>query len=83
MALLAAPVEENLTMTNKQFDEYISARSYHLWEREGRPTGHDREFWRRACAEVEAELYEALQGHPSAFVPPQLPISRPPVRYSS
>jgi hypothetical protein len=70
-------------MTNKQFDEYISARSYRLWEREGRPAGHDREYWRRACAEVEAELYDALQGHGSAFVPPQLPISQRPIRYSA
>ncbi len=70
-------------MTNKHLDDYISARSYRLWEREGCPAGLDREYWRRACAEVEAELYEALQGHSSAFVPPQLPISRPPVRHSS
>jgi hypothetical protein len=70
-------------MTNKAFDDYVSARSYSLWEREGRPVGHENEFWRRACAEVDAELYDALQGHANAFVPPQLPISRRPIRYSS
>lgn len=68
-------------MPNKQFDDYISARSYRLWEREGRPVGHDREYWRRACAEVEAELYDALQGRSNAFVPPQLPISPRPIRH--
>ncbi len=72
-----------MAMTNKPFDDYISARSYLLWEREGCPVGHDREYWQRACAEVEAELQAALQGNASAFVPPQLPISRRPIRHSA
>lgn len=70
-------------MNSRQFDEFISVRSFQIWEREGRPAGHEREYWRRACAELEAELYDALQGHPSAVVPPRLPISSRPIRHSA
>jgi hypothetical protein len=36
-------------------DEEIRARSYMIWEREGRPEGKSEEHWQRARAELAAE----------------------------
>ncbi len=61
-------------------DDVIRMRSYLIWEREGRPYGRAMEHWLQARAELEAEL----RGDPPpvTFVPPRIPISMPPRRYS-
>lgn len=39
--------------------EQIKARSYALWDSEGRLDGHAEEYWFRAVAELEEELEHA------------------------
>lgn len=36
-------------------EKKIEERSYHIWEREGRPEGRDQQHWFQAKAELEAE----------------------------
>lgn len=69
-------------MLHRELQEYISARSLALWEREGREPGREDEYWERARAEVEQELMQALAGEQTNFVPPHLSISSRPVRSS-
>jgi hypothetical protein len=62
-------------------EEAIRLRAYQIWEREGRPEGCDGEHWRRAQAELEAEMEEAsMAGESIDIVLPRLPISIPPKR---
>lgn len=68
-------------MNSKQLDDCISARSHALWEREGRPSGLESEYWERARVEIEREMRAALEGADTDFVPPRLHISQPPVRH--
>ena len=68
--------------------EEIRVVSYLLWERDGRPEGRSKEYWRRANAVVQEEIdrlcqAESLTGDDANFVLPRLPISLPPKRYSS
>jgi len=53
--------------------EAIAERAYLLWERAGRPTGRDEEFWLRA----EAELTPSGRGSgvPPVIAPP--PVAPP------
>jgi len=30
-------------------EDRVRVRAYHIWEANGRPSGRDEEFWRRAC----------------------------------
>ena len=73
---------------NNPLQEEIRILSYLLWERDGRPEGRSKEYWRRANAELQEEIdrvcqAESLTGEIAKFVPPRLPISLPPKRYSS
>jgi hypothetical protein len=66
-------------------EEQIRARSYAIWEAEGRPEGHCEEHWTRACAELLKELERswlvALEGREDTdLVMPRLPISKRPLR---
>jgi hypothetical protein len=58
----------------------IRARSYAIWEREGRLKDRDEEYWYRAEAEIEAECRSVLQGENPKMVLPLPRISRKPVR---
>lgn len=50
-------------------EQRIRERAYRLWEDDGRPEGHDSEFWERAEALV------AMEDHPGAALEPN-PESR-------
>lgn len=73
----------NSQKTGIPTEDQIRDRSYLLWEREGCQHGKSEEYWRRAKAELEAEM-EAEQhaasmgGETTAFHLPVLPISTPP-----
>ena len=69
-------------------EDEIRTRSYLLWEREGRQNGKSEEYWKRAKAELEAELEASwqaasMEGETTAFVLPVLPISTPPAKFIS
>ena len=73
---------------NTPLQEEIRILSYLLWEQDGRPEGRSEEYWRRANAALQEEIdqvcqAESLTGEIANFVPPRLPISLPPRRYSS
>lgn len=68
-------------MSNRALEECITARSHAIWEREGRPAGHENDYWERARREIEREMHAALEGRETDFVPPRLEISRRPIRY--
>ena len=62
-------------------EERIRERAYHIWEANGRPLGHDTEFWRQACDMVavdDARSAPTLQ-RPE---PTQAKPSRPPRKRS-
>lgn len=46
-------------------NEWIAKRAYELWEKSGRPSGHDNEHWAQATAEWEQGL-EVKSGSPAA-----------------
>jgi hypothetical protein len=46
-------------------DDAIRKRAYHIWEREGRPHGHDFEHWVRAQVELVAEARKHNAGRPA------------------
>jgi hypothetical protein len=74
------PVASNDTRIEPSEDA-IRLRSYQIWEREGRPQGCADEHWRRAKAELEAEMEEAsMAGMAADIVLPRLPISIPPTK---
>ncbi|HUO98562.1 MAG TPA: DUF2934 domain-containing protein [Rhizomicrobium sp.] len=62
-----------------RFEEWIRARSYRIWEREGRPDGRAEEHWLRAEKEIEAEWHCALDGAGARLVPPHPAIAKPPI----
>lgn len=69
-------------------EEQIRARSYCLWEAEGRQEGHCEEYWLRALAELQEELERswlvALEERENMdLVMPRLPISRAPYRHEA
>ncbi len=68
-------------MADTQLDEWIRARSYAIWEREGHLEGHEEEYWQRATLEIEEQLRAAFDGECKDFVPPRLTISQRPVRH--
>lgn len=63
--------------------ELIRARSYELWERDGKQEGKAEEYWLRAEAEIEAECRAAIEGETTNVVLPLPRISRPPIRRRS
>lgn len=86
--LLVVPTSRSTTtggdfMYGKDVENCISERSHALWEREGREPGREEDYRARARAEVEHELRLALEGHVTDVVPPQLSISRRPIRRSA
>ncbi len=70
-------------MYRSQLDDYISARSYEIWEREGRESGRADEYWERARQEIEEEIRMAIEGQSTKIVLPHLPVSQRPIRYDS
>ncbi|MGO9607596.1 MAG: DUF2934 domain-containing protein [Candidatus Binataceae bacterium] len=51
-------------MTTTNVDEQkVRERAYHIWEREGRPQGHEAEHWQKALREL------AMEGAPRAAKP--------------
>lgn len=68
-------------MICKRLEACINTRSYLLWEKEGRVSGREHEYWVRARAEVEQDLLAALEGADTNFVPPAFQVSQRPVRY--
>jgi hypothetical protein len=70
-------------MYRSQLDDYISARSYEIWEREGRESGRADEYWDRARQEIEGEIRMAIEGLSTKIVLPHLPVSQRPIRYDS
>ncbi len=63
-------------------EEKVRARSYTLWDAEGRPEGRAQEYWFRAVAELEAELMRAWlmkaeEHEKTEFVMPRPSISQP------
>jgi Protein of unknown function (DUF2934) len=68
-------------MNRWQLEEFINARSYAIWEREGR-VGSAEEHWDRACQEIEDEVRAAIEGKPQ-YVLPRLGISQRPIRYET
>jgi hypothetical protein len=68
-------------MSGCEFSEdEVRRRSYLIWEREGRRRGCDKEYWKRAKAEIQAECQAALEGRTTRFVLPHITISVRPVR---
>lgn len=68
--------------------EQIRARSYSIWDSEGRLEGHTEEYWFRAIAELESELENAwmmvLKEEPDADLVMPLPtISEAPQRHEA
>ena len=61
--------------------EMIRARSYAIWEREGRQQGRDEAYWLRAEAEIEAECRAVIEGENPHMVLPLPRISRRPLRH--
>ncbi len=51
-------------------DQEIRNRAYYLWEKAGRPAGHEHDFWAQAAREVEEEhgSAEALANGENRFV---------------
>jgi Protein of unknown function (DUF2934) len=43
-------------------EEMVRLRAYHLWEREGKPSGREAEHWTRAQGEIRCELRERKLG---------------------
>lgn len=69
-------------MNRDEFESRISARSYALWEREGRKEGMAEAYWERARREIESEfMVAAFEGRTNQFVVPQLHVSQRPVRH--
>jgi len=60
--------------------EMIRARSYEIWESEGRLDGKADEYWLRAECEIESECRDAIEGQKMDVVLPHPCISRRPVR---
>lgn len=65
-------------------EDAVRLRSYQIWEREGRPDGCADEHWRRAKAELMAELQEAsISGLSADLVLPHLTVTEPPQKIVS
>ena len=62
------------------FETAVRARSYNVWEREGRKSGCEEECWSRAIEEVDAECRAAVEGKNARFAPPHVVISELPIR---
>jgi hypothetical protein len=61
-------------------EKSVRLRSYQIWEREGRKPGHDKEYWKRAEAELTAECRAALEGRTTRYVMAHPMISKRPLR---
>lgn len=69
-------------------EEQIRARSYQLWEAEGRQDGRSMEYWLRAIKELETELERCWlvaleESENTHLVMPRAPISTPPCRHEA
>jgi hypothetical protein len=47
--------ERAMSETERDLDQRVRERAYHLWERAGRPEGRSDDFWQQARQEVERE----------------------------
>lgn len=73
-------VMENMMYDCEIPEKAVRQRSYQLWEREGCKPGHDKEYWKRAEAELKAECRAALEGRTTRYVMAHPMISKRPVR---
>lgn len=69
-------------------EEQIRARSYCIWEADGRRDGCAEEYWLRALAELQEELERSWlvameERENMELVMPRLPISKPPYRHEA
>lgn len=69
-------------------EEKIRLRSHEIWEKDGRPEGRASEHWRRAVAQLMAELELAwlatLEEHErSELVMPRPQVHEPPQRWQA
>lgn len=48
------------------FESRVRQRAHEIWEREGRPEGRDREHWKQAEAELQAENRKSAAKEPKA-----------------
>lgn len=78
-----AKEEDMSRMYSSRRLEMIRARSYELWEHEGRQDGKAEEYWLRAEIEIEAECRAAIEGKDTTVVLPLPRISRRPIRRAS
>jgi hypothetical protein len=62
------------------FETAVRARSYQVWEREGRKSGCEEECWSRAIKEIDVECRAAVEGKNARFAPPHVVISELPIR---
>jgi len=60
------------------FTERTAARAYRLWEKAGRPDGHDVEFWLAAERELRAEAAAPTFLHVGSPVSPPRAVVREP-----
>ena len=43
-------------------EDRVRMRAYHIWEANGRPSGRDEEFWRRACEMIAIDDDQPISG---------------------
>lgn len=67
-------------ITDRDYEEKVRIRAYHLWEQDGRPPGTEKEFWERACELI------GMESNPQAGLLPNpvptgadRPLQSPPV----
>jgi len=65
---------------SRQFEAWIRARSHAIWERGGRHEGRAAENWFQARREIEAMRQAAIDGETTVVVPPQVAVSKRPIR---
>ena len=63
------------------FVKEVQARSYSVWEREGRKDGCAGCNWARATKEIVDEFRAAAAGTNAHFTPPHLVVSQRPTRH--
>jgi hypothetical protein len=51
---------------NKDREQHIRERAYHIWLEEGRPEGRDREHWQRAERELQPEQNSEAEAPPTS-----------------
>lgn len=71
----------SISTSSNWFETEVRARSYEMWEREGRKDGGEAEDWSRAIKEVDDACHAAVEGKNAHFTPPHVVISELPIRH--